>query len=83
MLGKVPRRLLILPALILTLMVGNPAWGEWIEVGKSREGDTYYFDFDRIKKNGGYIYIWGMIDLLVPSKTGLMSSKTYSQFDCN
>ena len=39
-------------------------------------------DIDRIKKDGGYLYFWGMRDYLEPDEDGDMSSKLSYQVDC-
>ena len=81
MLNKMPQRLLIIPVLFLTLMVENPAWGEWTKVGKNKMGD-FYVDFDRIKKHQGYVYFWWISDYLKPAQSGNMSLSSYQQGDC-
>jgi len=50
-------------------------------VTKGINGHNFYLDFDRIKKNDGYIYIWELIDLSKP-KYGYLSGKLYKQVDC-
>ena len=65
-----------------TLMIASPAYADWEGVGRNVDGDTYYVDFDRIRKNGGYTYYWFLVDLLEPIETGILSSKVYHQGDC-
>ena len=45
-------------------------------------GDTYYVDFERIRKHGGYVYFWELDDYLKPSEGGILSAKVYNQGDC-
>ena len=45
-------------------------------------GHTHYVDFESIRKHGGYVYWWDMVDLLKPTETGTLSSKNYIQGDC-
>ena len=45
------------------------------------EGDTIYVDFERIRKHGGYVYWWDLLDYLKPIQ-GDLSSKMYHQGDC-
>ncbi len=45
-------------------------------------GDTYYVDFERIRKVDGYVYYWDLKDNLKPTPNGRLSSKTYKQGDC-
>ena len=63
-------------------MFSTPSYAEWRKVGKNVNGDTYYVDFERIRKHGGYVYYWELVDLLEPNKYGTFSGKTYNQGDC-
>jgi hypothetical protein len=75
------RQLLIVPVLFLTLMVENPAWGEWKKVGTIISGDLYV-DLDRIKQRGGTVYYWMLNDYLRPIGRHL-SSQSYQEGNCN
>ena len=55
---------------------------KWSKVGKSVKGNTFYVDFERIRKHGGYVYWWDLSDYLKPTEQGHLSSKTYNQGDC-
>ena len=67
--------------LFSTLMFASPAYADWEEIGESDSG-TYYVDFDRIRKNGEYVYYWDLSDLLKPDEDGDLSGKVYNQGDC-
>jgi len=45
-------------------------------------GDTFYVDFERIRKHDGFVYWWQLTDFLKPTKNGRLSSKIYKQGDC-
>ena len=45
-------------------------------------GDTYYVDFERIRKHDGFVYYWTLSDYLKPTKTGTFSGRVYHQGDC-
>ena len=45
-------------------------------------GNTFYVDFESIKKHDGYVYYWHLADYLKPGEYGTLSSKTYTQGDC-
>jgi len=47
----------------LTMMFASTSYAEWTEVSEGVDGDTYYVDFERIRKHGGYVYFWYLIDL--------------------
>jgi hypothetical protein len=75
--------LLIFTLLFSTLMFSTPSYGEWTKMYVTTQGDTIYVDFEGIKKHGGYVYYWQLIDFLKPSSTnGSFSSKHYNQADC-
>ena len=74
--------LLIFTLLFSTLMFSTPSYGEWTKVEKSVEGNTFYVDFERIRKHDGYVYVWDLTDLLKPSVSGSLSAKVYKEVDC-
>ena len=77
------RKLAILFILLVsTVMFSSPSYAEWTKVSSSRGGaNIFYVDFERIRKHGGYVYFWYLLDLLKPFK-GALSSKLYAQGDC-
>ena len=80
------KKLFILTTLIFTVLFSTPSYSEWTEVGEgsgsSNSGDTFYVDFERIRKHGGYVYYWTLSDYLKPLASGYLSSKMYKQGDC-
>ena len=54
---------------------------EWTKVGKNAHA-IYYVDFEKIKKNDGYVYFWRFNNRLKQDKHGALSSKVYIQGDC-
>ena len=48
----------------------------------SVKGDTFYVDFERIRKHEGYVYFWVLLDYLKPDQLGDLSSTDYFQGDC-
>ena len=62
-------------------MFSSNSFGEWTEVSKDVSGNTFYLDFERIRKVDGYVYYWFLVDLLKP-RNGVLSSKTYNEGDC-
>ena len=65
-----------------TLMFASPAYADWVKVGENVKGNTFYVDFDRIRKNGGYVYYWDLADYLEPLESGMLSTKGYYKGDC-
>ena len=76
--------LLIFTLLFSTLMFSTPSYGEWTKVSSNKSGDTYYVDFERIRKHGGYVYFWELTDYLKPSEVDrlVLSGKVYYEGDC-
>ena len=54
---------------------------DWKQVWNSL-GDTYYLNFDKIKKSDGYVYYWQLLNYVKPDEYGHLSSKGYTQGDC-
>ena len=63
-------------------MFSSSSYAGWTKVGESVDGNSFYVDFERIRKHGGYVYYWELIDKLKPNSYGNLSDKTYSQVDC-
>ena len=73
--------LLIFTLLFSTLVFSSPSYADWTKVGTSVDGDTFYVDFDRIRKHGGYVYFWQLSESVKPV-LGDLSAKFYIQGDC-
>ena len=74
------------PLLILTLlfsvMFSSLSYSEWKKVSVSKKGDTFYVDYERIRKHDGFVSFWTLSDFLIPTKWGDFSTETYRQGDC-
>jgi len=55
---------------------------EWTKVAESVDGHTFYVDFERIKTHSGKIYYWELVDSVKPTKTGVISHKSYHETEC-
>lgn len=73
------------PAIALIFLVVYPStsFAEWKKVSESVSGNTFYVDFESIKKNRGYVYYWLMVDWLKHNSYGTLSSKVLNEIDCN
>jgi hypothetical protein len=69
-------------ALTFSVMFSSSSYAGWTKVGENEDGDTYYVDFERIRKVDGYVYYWDLTDYLKPTSNGRLSAKTYNQGDC-
>ena len=75
------KKITILPVIIFTFLFSTTSWGEWSYVGDSIKG-KYYYDKDRVRKSGKYIYFWELFDWIELTEGGL-SSTCYVQIDCS
>ena len=76
------KSLTIFLALTFSVMFSSSSYAEWTKVSENVSGDTFYVDFERIRKVDGYVYYWVLNDYLKPNKFGTLSSKVYKQGDC-
>ena len=76
------KTLLTISTLVLTLMFSSPSYAEWTKVSTTVEGDTFYVDFERIRKVDGFVYFWFLRDLLKPDRDSNLSYQAYNQGDC-
>ena len=77
------KTLLTIFTLVFTVMFSSTSFGGWTKVGEGVDGTTFYVDFARIRKHGGYVYYWELSDFLKPDKYENLSLKLYFQGDCN
>jgi hypothetical protein len=75
------KRIALALAIFVSLMLPATSHAEWIEVVKTKGGHTFYID-TKIRKHGGHIYYWELINYLKPTKYGDLSSKNYIEGDC-
>jgi len=76
------KSLTLILALTFSVMFSSPSFAGWKKVITGVNGDTFYVDFESIRKHGGYVYFWTLGDRLKPSEDGTLSFKHYSQGDC-
>ena len=76
------KKITLLLVIIFTFLFSTTSWGDWKYVTESVSGIKYYYDKDRIRKSGKYLYFWDLIDSIKPIK-GDLSSTTYVQLDCS
>jgi hypothetical protein len=59
------------------------SYAEWTQIGEDEDERIYYVDYQRIRKEEGYVYWWRLVDNLKPNKSKYLSFKSYSQGDCD
>ena len=72
-------KLLIFLVALNTATISN---AEWRRVSESDNGDVYYLDADKIRRQGESIYYWQLADFLEPNYKGYLSAETYIKGDC-
>ena len=77
------KKLLTVTTLIFTLTFTSTSFADWTKMGVGGNGNTVYVDFERIRKVDGYFFWWVLVDHLEADEYGVLSSKSYSQVDCN
>jgi hypothetical protein len=73
--------ILISTLLFSTLIFSSPSYAKWTKVSEG-VAKIQYVDFEKIRKNNGYVYFWQLFDNLKPTKYGILSKKIYNQGDC-
>ena len=63
-------------------MFPSASFAEWDFVARNNLGDTYYLDFERIRKRDGYVYFWRLSSYPEPTSLGNQSGLVYIQADC-
>ncbi len=74
---------LILIILFSTVMLSSQSLAKWEKVNEDTKGNTFYVDFERIRKHHGYVYWWQLVNYRKRDKWGFFSYQLYNQGDCN
>ena len=72
---------LIFTLLFSSVFFSSLSFAGWTKVVEV-QGNTFYVDFDKMKKNDDYVYFWQLVDLSKPTKQGVLSDKSYLQGSC-
>ena len=67
---------------LFTVMFSSTSHAKWTEIITFDEENTFYVDFERIRKNDGYFFFWRLRNYAKPDEWGDRSSKEYIQLDC-
>jgi hypothetical protein len=74
--------LLTISTLVFTMMFSVISFAEWTAVSNDTDNNTWYVDFERVRKVDGYVYFWTLANLTKPDQDGDLSYKGYIQGDC-
>ena len=69
--------------LLFSILISFNSYGEWVKVTESIDSNVFYVETNTIREKNGYVYFWYMTDYLIPSDSGVMSTQSYIQGDCN
>lgn len=72
------QRLLLM---MMILLSGGPAYGEWVRIATTDQGMTAYVDRATIHRTGNLVKMWALIDIEV-SKVASLSRKEEGEYDC-
>ena len=76
------KKLTILLVLIFSFLFSTTSWGDWKFIVEGVRGDKFYYEKDRVRKGGKFIYFWELVDYIKPFK-GELSSTKYVELDCS
>ena len=76
------KKLTILLVIIFSFLFSTASWGDWKFVVEGVRGDKFYYEKDRVRKGGKFIYFWELVDYIKPFK-GELSSTKYVELDCS
>lgn len=78
------KKITLLLVITFTFLFSTTSWGEWTYVTESVDGHKSYYDKDRVRKSGKYLYFWELVDYIKPrSVFGNLSTTSYTQLDCS
>ena len=77
------KKLTILLVIIFSFLFSTTSWGDWNYVVENKSGSKFYYDKDRVRKSGKFIYFWELQDYIKPSEMGDLSYTGYTELDCS
>ena len=76
------KKLTILLVTIFSFLFSTTSWGDWNLFLETVDRDKIYYDKDRVRKSGKFLYVWVLQDYIKPSEQGDLSSTIYVEVDC-
>ena len=68
---------------ILLLLFATPSFADWDLVATAEDDSvSNYIDLDQIRKEGGFVHFWELMDLKKPDQDGDLSYVTFIMGDC-
>ncbi len=72
----------IILVIIFTFLFSTTSWGEWSFGKKDKEGNTFYYDKERVRKKNGNLFFWELEDY-GKDRFGDISKTTFIGLDCS
>ena len=83
LMGNSMKKITLLTVITFTFLFTTTSWVEWNYVTENERGNKFYYDKDRVRKSGKYLYFWELINLGKSTEFGDLSYTTYKQLDCS
>ena len=77
------KKITLLLVIIFTLLFSTTSWGEWnylIEIKDEKNSARLYYDRDRIRKSGKFIYFWELTDYTKRDPNPEFDSMSYKKY---
>jgi hypothetical protein len=72
----------IILVIIFTFLFSTTSWGEWSFGKKDKEGNTFYYDKERVRKKNGNFFFWELEDY-GKDRYEAKSKTTFIGLDCS
>ena len=72
----------IILVIIFTFLFSTTSWGEWSFGKKDKEGNTFYYDKERVRKKKEILFFWELEDY-GKDRSGAKSKTTFIGLDCS
>ena len=72
----------IILVIIFTFLFSTTSWGEWSFGKKDKEGNTFYYDKERVRKKNGNFFFWEL-ENYGKDRSGANSKTTFIGLDCS
>ena len=77
------KKITILLVIIFTFLFSTTSWGDWNIGSFNLDEGKLYYDKDRVRKSGKYLYFWELSDFIKPIGGVYFSSTRYTELDCS
>jgi hypothetical protein len=68
--------------LALVILFAPPVWAGWTFVTQDVDGNSFFIDFETLRKEGNLRKVWGKTELSKVNKFDWSSTRQRNEFDC-